>query len=116
MLREIGKAVSFMLSILSLYPLIVSAFFVPGARWQDRLSLSVGWMLLSGCFCFASGLFFERDPRAEGDPGEPLLRTLPVRIFIWTLVGVAILFVVSWYLEAYYVPLLWRNQPYEIGV
>jgi hypothetical protein len=25
--------------------------------------------------------------------------------------GVAILSVVSWYLEVYYVPLLWRNLP-----
>lgn len=113
MLREIGKAVSFMLSILSLYPLIVSAFFVPGTRWQDRLTMALGRIVLSGCFCFASGLFFERESLGAGDPGEPLLSTLPVRLFLWTVVGVAILFVISWYLDAYFVPLLWRNQPYS---
>jgi hypothetical protein len=116
MLREIGKAVSFILSILSLYPLIVSAFFVPGTSWGDRLSMSMGRIGIAACFCFASGLFFQRQPRWQGDPGEPLLRTLPVRMFLWTLAGVAVLFLLSWYLDAYYVPLLWRNQPYGIAM
>ena len=115
MLREIGKAVSFILSILSLYPLILSAFFVPGTSWPDRLSMSMGRIGIAACCCFASGLFFQRQPRWQGDPGEPLLHTLPVRMFLWTLAGVAVLFLLSWYLDAYYVPLLWRNQPYEIG-
>ena len=37
MLLEIGKSLSLLLSILSLDALLASAFFVPGARWDDRL-------------------------------------------------------------------------------
>jgi hypothetical protein len=115
MLLELGKALSFFLSILSLYPIVVSAFFVPGTHWEDRLSLALMKIALAGCVCFASGLFFYRPPRDEHDPGETLMQTLPVRMFLWTLGGVAVLFVLSWYLEEYYVPLLWRNQPREIA-
>lgn len=115
MLLEIGKALSFILSILSLYPIVLSAFFVPGIHWEDRLSLALVKIAMAGCICFASGLLFCRPPRA-GCKGEPLMRTLPVQIFMWTLAGVAVLFLLSWYLETYYVPLLWRNQPREIGV
>lgn len=114
MLLEFGKVLSFFLSILSLYPIVVSAFFVPGTHWEERLSLSLVKVAMAGCICFASGFFFSRPPR-PGCPGEPLMQTLPVRIFLWTVAGVAVFFVLSWYLETYYVPLLWRNQPREIG-
>ena len=110
MLLEIGKALSFILSLLSLYPIVLSAFFVPGTHWEERLSLSLVKVAMAGCICFASGLFFYRPPR-PGRAGEPLMRTLPVQMFLWTVLGVAVLFVLSWYLETYYVPLLWRNQP-----
>lgn len=114
MLLELGKALSFFLSILSLYPIVMSAFFAPGTHWEERLSLALMKIALAGCVCFASGLFFYRPAHGQ-DPGEPLMQTLPVRIFLWTLIGVAVLFVLSWYLEEYYVPLLWRNQPYDMG-
>ncbi len=114
MLFDIGKALSFLLSILSLYPVVVSAFFVPGTHWEDRLSLSLMRVALAGCVCLVSGLFFCRQS-PHGRAGEPLLRTLPVQMFLWTVTGVALLFVASWYLEMYYVPLLWRNQPRDLG-
>lgn len=115
MLLEIGKSLSFMLSILSLCPIVLSAFFVPGTRWEERLTLTLAKIAMAGCVCFASGLFFSRPPR-PGRPGEPLWQTLPVQMFLWTLAGVAVLFLLSWYLETYYVPLLWRNQPREIDL
>jgi hypothetical protein len=40
------------------------------------------------------------------------MRTLPVRLFLWSLAGMALLFFLCWYLEEYYVPLLWKNQPH----
>lgn len=111
MLLELGKTLSFFLSLLSLYPVVVSAFFVPGTHWEERLSMSLARIALAGCICFASGLLFCM-PARPGCKGEPLMQTLPVRIFIWTLLGVAVLFLMSCYLETYYVPLLWRNQPH----
>lgn len=110
MLFDAGKALSFMLSILSLYPIMMSAFFVPGTGWVERLSMALAKTAMAACFCFASGLFFAYPPGPDRK-GEPLLGTLPVQMFLWTVAGVAVLFVLSWYLDAYYVPLLWRNQP-----
>ena len=108
MLLEVSKAMSFLLSILSLYPVMMSAFFVPGARWEERLALAVYKIGLAGCVCFASGLLFSwSSPKAEAS----LMSTLPVRMFFWALAGMALLFLASWYLEEYYVPLLWKNQP-----
>ena len=115
MLLDLGKALSFFLSILSLYPVVMSAFFVPGMGWEDRLATSLMRIGMAGCICFASGLLFCREEKIDRGLEDALMSTLPVRIFFWTVAGVAVLFVVSWYLEAYYVPLMWRNQPHEIG-
>lgn len=122
MLIEIGKLVSLLLSILSLDALLTSAFFVPGSHWDERLLNSLARVVLAGCVCFASGLLFNRpeqhDP-LQRDPGHgdseatsDIMRTLPVRLFLWGLLGMALLFVLSWYLEAYYIPMIWKNQPY----
>jgi hypothetical protein len=107
-LLEIGKALSFFMSILSLWALMASAFFVPGTRWEERLVGSLLRIALAGCVCFASGLLFRSAEHFDG----PVTRTLPVRLFFWALTGMTLLFVLSWYLEEYYVPLLWRNQPH----
>lgn len=108
MLLEIGKAVSFIVSILSLCALLESAFLVPGARWDERLVGSLLRIGIAACVCFASGLLFRS---AEHDDG-PVTRTLPVKLFFWALLGMTLLFFLSWYLEAYYIPLIWKNQPH----
>lgn len=108
MLFEAGKALSFMLSMLSLYPVVMSAFFVPGTHWEERLGLALVKIAMAGCVCLASGILFAWP---AGNNRETLLRTLPVQIFLWTVAGVAVLFALSWCLDIYYVPLLWRNQP-----
>jgi magnesium-transporting ATPase (P-type) len=107
-LLELGKAITLIMSILSLYALLVSAFFVPGSAWDERLVNSLLRIALAACMCFASGLLFR-----SSEPDEPpVTRTLPVRLFLWAVAGMALLFFLSWYLEEYYVPLLWRNQPH----
>jgi hypothetical protein len=111
MLLELGKAVSLILSILSLYPVMLSAFFVPGTRWEDRLALSLLKIASAACICFASGLLFAMSPRPSLRSFSAVFSTLPVRLFLWAMAAMSVLFVVSWYIEEYYVPLLWRNQP-----
>ncbi len=111
MLLDLSKVFSFVLSLMSLYPVLWNAFFVPGSRWEDRLWLSFGTV---GAVCVR--LLCERPvfcwPSRENPEAEcALLSTLPVRMFAWAVAGMAVLFVSSWYLDVYYVPLLWKNLP-----
>jgi hypothetical protein len=107
MLLELARPLSFFLGMFSLYPVMLSAFFVPGAHWEERLEMALLRVALAACICFASGLLYAW-PSNTGTP-EPLLSTLPVRMFLWTLAGMAILFVLSWYLDTYYVPMARRD-------
>jgi hypothetical protein len=106
MLLELAKPLSFFLAMLSLYPVIGSAFFVPGSHWQERLALALLRVLLAASISFASGLFFVWPSRANAGTQQSLLATPPVCMFLWAMAGMAILFAVSWYLEEYYVPML----------
>jgi hypothetical protein len=110
-LLDLAKAILLGLSILSLYPVMLSAFFVPGTRWEDRLVMSLLKIAIAACVCFVSGLLFALRPRPSWRTFSAVFSTLPVRIFFWSMAAMALLFVLSWYLEEYYVPLLWRNQP-----
>jgi len=107
-LRELARAVALILSIVSLYALLGSAFFVPGSPWQTRLLSSVETLAMSACVCFASGLLFSMSTETE----PPVTRTLPVQLFWWTLGGTVLMFLLSRYLEVYYIPWIWKNQPY----
>jgi len=108
---DLGKAIALTLSILSLYPVMLSAFFVPGTRWEDRLVLSLVRIALAAGVCIASGVLFALHPRPSLRNLAAVMTTLPVRLFLWAMGIMILLFVASWYLEEYYVPMLWRNQP-----
>ncbi|AXC15331.1 hypothetical protein ACPOL_6087 [Acidisarcina polymorpha] len=108
MFRELAKAVALILSIVSIYALLGSAFFVPGSPWQYRLAGAVETLAMCACVCFASGLLFSISERSE----PPVTRTLPVQLFYWALAGTVLMFLLSRYLEVYYIPLIWKNQPY----
>lgn len=108
---DLGKVLTFFLTLLTLLEAANSAFFIPGARWRERLAACLLRAAIAGCFSFASGILFTMSARARRVAVPTLTSTLPVRLFFWTLGGMAILFALSWYLDAWYVPLLWRNQP-----
>jgi hypothetical protein len=99
MLLELSQLVSFLLSILSLYWVTISAFFVPGSRWQERLTVALLRLALSACICFFSGLLFSWPSRARRQR-PTLVSTLPVQLFFWALAGIAVLFFSSWYIAS----------------
>jgi len=110
---QIAKFVALLLSILSLYALLGHAFFIPGSPWQDRLLGALSMLGLAASVCFASGILFEiPDRRFDPEPTPRLTQTLPVRLFFWTAGLGALLFAVSWFLAADFVPMIWKNQPY----
>jgi hypothetical protein len=104
MLLELSRAVSFFLCILSLYWVMLSAFFVPGSRWQERLTQCLFRAVLAACVCFASGLLFSARTATRRTETVSPLSTLPVRLYCWGMGAIAILFFASWYLEEYYIP------------
>ena len=111
--RELAKAVALILTIISIYALLVNVFFVPGSPWQQRLLTSVETLAMTGCVCFASGLLFSiTTPSVAGQEEPPVTRTLPVQLFFWSLGGVVLMFLLSRYLEVFYIPTIWKNQPY----
>jgi hypothetical protein len=117
MLLDLTKAFSFFVSMLALYPVVEGAFFVPGSHWQDRLLLAAARMGLAGCLALVSGILFSKpwvnhDGPGHDGPGQRLMAALPVRIYLWTILGVAVLFLLSWYLEEFYMPYLWKSLPY----
>jgi hypothetical protein len=99
-LLELSQVVSFLLSILSLYWVTIGAFFVPGSQWQERLTLALLRLGVAACVCFSSGLLFCWPVRGRRGPPS-LVSTLPVQLFFWTLAGVSVLFLSSWYIASY---------------
>jgi hypothetical protein len=90
-----------------------SAFFVPGSSWQDRLLGSLLHIAFAACICFASGILFREEAMHLSPASDtPLTHTLPVRLFLWALIAMALLFVLSWFLATFYVPQIWKNQPW----
>ncbi len=112
MLLELGKAIGLCASILSLYAATFSAFFVPGTRWEERLFLSFSRIAIAGCVCFASGLLFAWRPNSQTRHGHSVLHTLPVQLFFCGVAAMVVLFVLSWYLAVYYIPLTYKKLPW----
>jgi hypothetical protein len=104
MLLELGKVASFISCILSLYWAMLSAFFVPGAHWQERLALFAVRIAIAGCICFISALFFSARPIASGQARPSPIATLPMRLYLWAGCGMCLFFAVSWFIEEYYLP------------
>jgi hypothetical protein len=106
MLLELLRPLSFFFSMLSLYPVMIGAFFVPGSQWEERLEMALLRVVFSALVCFASGILYSWHSTAASGPAEPLMETLPVRLFLWALAAMGLLFALSWWLETYYVPML----------
>jgi hypothetical protein len=110
---ELGKFVTLGASILSLVALLGSAFFVPGAGWEDRLIGSLTYLALAGCLCFASGILFREDALRHDPEAEiTLSSTLPVKLFYWGLGLMVLFFLLGWFLDTFFMPYTLRNAPW----
>jgi len=89
MLLELARALSFFLSVLSLYPVLMSAFFVPGTSWKERLVKALLDVAFAACVCFSSGILFIWPSRTSPQSGQSLLASLPVRLFFLALAGMS---------------------------
>ncbi len=91
MFLELGRAISFFLSIASLYEVAVDAFFGVSTHWPDRLTVGLLRLVIAAFVCFGSGLLFAH-------PGDKrVTQTPPVRLFFWALAVLPLLFFAAWY-------------------
>ena len=105
MLLELGKFASLLLSILSLIALFYAAFLLPASGFEERILASLEMVSLAACVCWASGWIFYRWEQKAGVENTSVAASLPVKLFWWTSGAILVLFLISWYLEAYYLPL-----------
>jgi hypothetical protein len=103
---EIAKPVVLVVCILSLYAVFYTAFLDPLGDPKQRVWESLALLALAGGVAVVSGLIF-REGIEDGYSRHPrpvrLISTLPVRIFCWASGIMLILFLVSWFLERYFV-------------
>lgn len=95
---EVAKMFAFLTCILSIYWAAISAFFVPGAQWEERLWMAAFKLLAAAAICFYSGMIFAWPSKYNPTALHPITSTLPVRLFFWAVGGIAVLFTLSWYL------------------
>lgn len=76
----------------------MSAFFEPAAPWQERMLLALPRVAIAACICCASGMIFAWPTRENPDADLRLTSTLPVRLFLWAMPGIGLLFALGWYL------------------
>jgi hypothetical protein len=95
---ELVKAVSLLICILSIYWAAISAFFVPGSQWEERLWMALFKLLATAAICFYSGMVFSWPSKTNPNAFQRITSTLPVRLFFWALACIAVLFVLSWYI------------------
>ena len=95
---ELAKAISFLICILSLYWAGISAFFVPGAQWEERMWMAAFKLLAAGAICFYSGMVFSWPSKTNPTAFQRITSTMPVRLFFWGVACISVLFVLAWYL------------------
>jgi hypothetical protein len=100
MFVEIAKPVTLVFCILSLYAVFHAAFLSPATNVDQRLYDSLAMLALAAGISIVSGLIF-REAQKPNAASTRLTATLPVQVFCWASAVMAVLFVVSWYLETY---------------
>ena len=104
MLLELGKFISLLAGIVSLNAVFYTAFLMPVDGLRERIFQSLDMLILACGVCLASGLIFRAWDRKVGIERSTIVASLPMRIFWWFSGIVVLLFVASWYVEVYWVP------------
>jgi hypothetical protein len=99
-LLELARPVTLLCSMLSLLAVFHTAFLGPEISFSARIYDSVGMLLLAAGCSLVSGLTFREGGRDVNSLSH-ITETFPVRVFFWTTGIMAVLFLVSWYLETH---------------
>jgi hypothetical protein len=110
MLLELARPIVLLTCILALLMLFHAAFLEPAASTFEHLEDSLGPLLLAAASAIVGGFVFLPSRRARVVPisrAHDLWATFPIRVFFWSTLGMALLFVAAWYFETYLLP--YRN-------
>jgi hypothetical protein len=102
MFLELAKSASLLASIVSLCALFHATFLGLETNLEERLWNILGMLIVATAISFLSGELF----RAKQSPtrtSDSLTATLPVKLFLWAIGIMLILFLVAWYLETHYI-------------
>jgi hypothetical protein len=111
-LLELARPVTLLCSMLSLLAVFHTAFLGAEMDYSTRIYDSLGVLLLAAGFSLVGGLVCLEDGRENGERLRKVSRvsrrrklriidTFPVQVFCWTTGIMAVLFVLSWYLETH---------------
>jgi hypothetical protein len=109
-LLELARPVTLLCSMISLLAVFHTAFLGAETDYSQRIYDSLGVLLLAAGFALIGGLIFLEDGRGNGERLRKVQRvrrelritdTFPVQVFCWTTGIMAVLFVLSWYLETH---------------
>lgn len=104
-LLELAKFASLLLSLLSLDALLHAAFFTPASDCEQRLVPSLGMLLLAAAVCMGSGAIFRTWEQRIGRRSASVVTSLPMMIFWWAAGAIALLYLVSWFIEQFFLPI-----------
>lgn len=106
-LLELAKPITLLCSMLSLLAVFHTAFLGQATDYSQRMYNSLGVLLLAAAFALVGGLVFLQDGRqrkvspVNRSRQLGITQTFPVQVFCWTTGIMAVLFVLSWYLETH---------------
>jgi hypothetical protein len=110
MLLELARPIVLLACILALLTLFHAAFLEPAVSTFEHLEDALGPLLLAAASAIVGGFVFLPSRRARVVPisrARDLWATFPIRVFFWSTLGMALLFVAAWYFETYLLP--YRN-------
>jgi len=101
MILELARPVALLGCILSLLGVFRAAFLEPGSDVEQRITGSLGPLLLAVGIALAGGLIFQAGSHDRAGHSTSLIDAFPMRVFLWSIAGMLLLFLLSWYLEAH---------------
>jgi hypothetical protein len=98
---ELARPVALLASMMSLLAVMHAAFFGSETDFQQRVYDSLAMLILAAGIALIAGMLFDREHNGAAGYGDVLavLRTFPVRIFLWASGLMLALFVLARWIE-----------------
>jgi len=100
MLVDLARPFTLVLCMCSLCAVFNAAFLDSAIDMSQRIGPALLRLVVAAAICLVSGLLFLDEPPRERDAkAHELSHTLPAQLFCWAAGIMALVFLVSWYLQ-----------------